>query len=186
MRYTPGGGWQASTPNQLIFNFKKPKDLKNQAERPHKEKAVAEFIATLAPVVQYFCKHHKQPVALMSILTSKIESDPDYGDGLDLVGESLKGQLGDQIQLESPIANKKSQIKSSQSKNHRNRQLIDSLKTNFRWSGFNIRPQTLLIYDDVITTGAHFVATREFIYENMAEPHRPPIFGLFWAKAWNK
>ena len=186
MEYTIGGDWQASNANSLILNFKKSKILNCPNEERYKSEAVSQFADSMVTVVKDICQQHKQPVALMSIPTSKLKTDRKYSDSLDLVGECLKQKLGDWIQIEAPIVIKESVDKSSLSKRPRNRQFVDNLKSNFLWVGFSNQPSMLVVYDDVITSGGHFAAIKEFIDENTTGPDKTQILGLFWAKSRQK
>lgn len=54
------------------------------------------------------------------------------------------------------------------------------IKSNYRWLGFiGSNPEKILIIDDVLTSGAHFKATVDFLRENGFEGI---MKGIFWAK----
>ena len=183
MEYTSGGGYNASEANQLIWNIKKPNPRPGSAEFHHKKRSVQKFADDLGVVVEYYCSRSEKPVGLVSVPPSKLKTDPGYNDSLDLVGGMLKNRFGDQIQIEVPITIKMSREKSSQTGVNRTRKFVDSLKANFEWRRFRSPVRFILIYDDVITSGSQFVATREFINDNLPRPDRPTMVGLFWAKA---
>ena len=183
MEYIRGGGYQASRANQLIINFKKSKNTQNPAETHHIDRSIDEFTAALTAPIEYYCRQLEQPVGLVSIPRAKLKTDSGYSDGLEVVGLKLASKFGNRIRLETPIVNKKSREKSSQTGETRNRQYIEGVKANFEWRGLHSRPRILLIYDDVLTSGAQFTAVKEFINQNIDEPDRPKMVGLFWAKA---
>ena len=55
------------------------------------------------------------------------------------------------------------------------------IKGNYCWNGFadNMAPETLVVFDDVLTTGSHFRAFSDFIREN---GFKGKVRGIFWAR----
>ena len=92
----------------------------------------------------------------------------------------LKKMFMDKIVIETPVATIESREPSSIAGGRHGRRYVEELKANLEWLGFKRKPDMLIVFDDVITTGAHFKALKELIEENSVRP--PQIIGLFWAR----
>ncbi len=190
MEYIKGGGYKASTANDLISNFKKGYynsngEKRSSTELKYREKAIKQF----ADDLYEFLKRAPQGklVNISFIPTSKSKKYPKYDDRFELVCEKLSEKFkGDsRFLFKNPIEILNSREQSSRTNEFRGEDYIQKLKDNFSWvwNYFKI-PDFFLVFDDVITTGAQFRAYSDFICDNMNTS--PRVGGLFWAKAIEK
>ena len=58
----------------------------------------------------------------------------------------------------------------------------EECKNNYIWKGFSSKKSLgkLCVFDDVLTTGAHFRAVSDFLREN---GYKGQIIGIFWSRA---
>ena len=113
---------------------------------------------------------------ITSVPSSKAKNDPDYDSRFeDLFTELLKSRPN--LSDEWPVTIKKT-VRTSRHGGPREPTLI---KQNYKWNGFKktTPPKILCIFDDVLTTGAHFRAMSDFLREN---DYKGKIVGIFWAK----
>lgn len=115
----------------------------------------------------------------MFVPSSKPPEDPDYNDNFEAVCKHVKEMLGSKIIIEQPFEIIQTRTPSSLTGGRRDRQYVEQLKSNLKRLDFTQKPAALIIFDDVITTGAHFIAVKELLIENL--PQAPTITGLFWA-----
>ena len=168
--YVSGPGYEAGPTNSLILNFKKKPSKKNTPQWPYRENAVKEFKEDieilLGSINQAF---------LTSIPSSKKKNHSEYDNRFeDLFKEILKSHP--QWIAEWPVEIKRNK-EPSHTSGERN---PETLRENYLWKGFkNREPEVLYIFDDLITTGAHFRAMSDFLIENK---YKGKIIGICWAK----
>ena len=181
MVYTPRAGYDTSEANSRIYNFKaREKNANNLEHLRHIERRRLDFANDLEPAIESLAKSNPAGTAsLIFIPTSKRPDHPDYNNGFEIVCEHLKKIFGQKIVIETPVEIIESRESSSTAGGRRDRRYIEELKSNLKWLGLEYEPDTLIIFDDVITTGAHFRALKELIVANSARP--PQVIGLFWA-----
>ena len=180
-RYTPGPGYAASKANQRIYNFKaNTRAPKSRGRLYYIQHSRLEFAKDLKPAIEALASRSPdETVSVMFVPTSKRTDDPEYNDAFETACEHLKRMLGTKIVIEKPVETIESRESSSLVGGSRGVQFIEGLKANLKWSGFRRPPKTLIIFDDVIKTGAHFTALKELVITNTLES--PEIVGLFWA-----
>ncbi len=166
--YHPGRGFFYSESNQLVKNFKL-----DTIERPDLQKYKSSSIDKFAEELnQYFKENIKFYIAF--IPPSKIRSDIRYDDRMERTLNKLC-KINPNIFIEEPVL-----LKKSRPACHRGGpRYISGLMANYEWKGFiNRGIHRIYIIDDVITTGSHFKAYKNFITLN----HEPvEVIGLFWA-----
>ena len=170
--FVSGKGYQGGLTNSLILNFKKPPYKKeNPPEWKHREKAVKQF----AKEIELLLRSIKRAV-LTAIPSSNKKDHPKYDNRFeDLFIEILKSHP--EWIIEWPVEIKEN-IEPSHISKEKN---PDVLKKNYFWKGFkNKEPEALYIFDDIMTTGAHFRAMSDFLRENQ---YKGKIIGICWAKA---
>ena len=112
----------------------------------------------------------------MAIPSSLLESNPNYDNRMEKTLKLL-GMLAPSISIVKPIC-LITEIISAHSGGQRN---PDSLKENYQWRGFQRVPDSIVIVDDVITTGGHYVACKNFIKQYHQDID---VFGVFWARTF--
>ena len=168
--YVSGGGWKASEANRLITNFKKDPEKRGTPEWYHKERAIEQFAQELTIVLG--ANHVVAPIP-----SSKRLDDPGYDSRLD---DTLKrlATLRSDVTCVNPFS-----VIASTEPYH----LAGGIKSrdpkeiyrNLEWTGLPENVPHLILIDDVLTSGAHFVACKRLVQE-----HHPvlPVLGVFWAK----
>jgi len=169
--YTAGEGHAYSDTNQLIHNFKKSVDKRGTAQWQHKETAILKaahiFRAALKPDAQ---------ITFVPIPPSKSKSDPLYDNRmLRLLQETCNNRPTDiremVIQVQSTEAVHLSNLRPTPEELIANYYIDENLTEP--------TPKTILIVDDVLTTGCHFKAIQQLLVQRF--PH-VKIFGLFIAR----
>ena len=194
--YQAGKNWKAGETNQLISNFKKLRSLKTieyhgqtvqviSPEWPYREKAVQQFQKEWFYFFENYIQHTSdRETTITAIPSSKHKTDLEYDNRFEdlfkKITETFSKRYHDVIlNVEWPV-----EIKNTMPAFHistENRLPPGKIKANYQWKGFKQQsPKTLFIFDDVITTGAHFRAISDFLMEN---GYTGKIIGIFWAKA---
>jgi predicted amidophosphoribosyltransferase len=166
--YCPGKGFLYSETNQLVKNYKHDVKTRHDLE-VHKTSSINKFAEELSLFFD-----DSKVYYLSFIPSSKNRSDKRYDDRLEKTLFKLK-ELRSKIVIENPVS-----IKFSMRASHKGGpRLINDLFENYGWDGLkNNEIGNLYIIDDIITTGSHYKAFKNFIMK-----HRPgiEIIGLFWA-----
>lgn len=184
MEYWPHQGYQASEANRKIINLKKPVDRKGKSEWYYKGKAIEQFAVDLAYLISDY-----DNVALVPIPPSQARTDPLYDDRIDQVCNratdfvrTLFRYMGNARVC--PLLEQAVTVPSSHLGTERRDPdqikagLTISYDHNLDWV------QTLILVDDVLTSGAHFTACRELIEETYPLL-AGRIRGAFWARSVN-
>jgi len=172
--YYAGAGYQASKTNQLIFNLKKSPLKKNQPEWVYKGKAIREAALCLGQVL---VTDLVRSSVLVPIPPSKSCDDPEYDDRMCQVAR--RTTEGCSIQVCEALERITSQEACHQSGGYRR---IDTVKRSMRFNRSAIagNPKRIWLLDDVITSGAHFVACHQLIAEQLPGVR---VCGLFLARS---
>lgn len=165
--YIARGSYKDSEANQLITNFKKHPKYRGTASWRYKEQAIERFAQELAAAVV-------KGISVAAIPPSKHPSDPEYDSRL---SDCLKRliQLRPDLVLETPFTCRDSTLPS----HHGGSRRISEIIANFNWHGLSSGCRTLILIDDVLTTGAHFKACKEVLSREAPDVR---VAGLFWAR----
>ena len=172
--YTSGKGYSHSKMNSLISNFKKTLDKKESREWPYKKKAVKQIakIFTSLEVWDKF-KHF----TWVPIPPSKAKDDPLYDNRLIRTLKLMKKKWLSfdyrelvEIKQSRPAAHESESRPTPQE--HKDNFTIDV-------DLLSQKPQTIVVYDDVLTTGSGFKAMKGLVQENYPDVD---ILGLFVAR----
>jgi len=161
-------GYAKSTANNLINNFKKPADRRGKPEWIYKERAIKIFIKDLCDL------GYSHPYTIIPAPTSKPRGHADWDDRLDQVVDGLascKTELAVEKALDTNSVLTPAHLGGSRD--------IDDIKDATVWRGIGtLHGDTVILVDDVLTTGAHFKAWKEFIMKNDSRVKN--VIGLFW------
>jgi hypothetical protein len=171
--YTARKGFSFSATNQLVLNFKKSVDRRGRPEWQHKERAIREVGEAFAGAIK---AAWLAGVTLVPIPPSKEKNDPLYDDRM------LRMLLS--IPATQPLDIRELLIQ---------RQTMDAAHdADIRPSPDEIAaayqidegrcepaPNAIALFDDVITTGAHFVAARRVLLRRFPQVQ---IIGFFIAR----
>lgn len=171
--YTAGRGYAGSETNHLILNLKKPPDRRGKSEWRYKERAIEQIAREFRDSVNLSALRR---VTLVPMPPSKAKSDPLYDDRMLRVlrAVDVEGQLDIRELLlcaaSMPAAHLTAQ-----------RPTIAQLVANFVVDDTLAEPAPTMIalVDDVLTTGAHFVAAKAVLAARLPDV---PIRGLFVAR----
>lgn len=158
--YTSGKGYNYNHENSLISNLKKGMDKKGKPEWGYKIKAIKECARYLKEVdiPSAFSKN----ITLVPIPPSKAKSDPEYDDRLSQV---LHEAFGDELDIRELIIQKESTQSSHTSDEKRDPKKIAQ---NYEINEVEAKEvkNCIILFDDVLTTGAHFKAAKSVLLES--------------------
>lgn len=170
MEHTPGG-YQQSKSNSLISNFKKPMSRLPFQDWVYKTTAINQFSKDLIA-----CLNLGNIITIIPAATSKPREHADWDNRLDQVVEKFVTQQTNGAVCEYAL-DSISPLTPAHAGGSRN---IDEIIQNTRWNGFIKDPSsTVLIIDDVLTSGAHFKAWKEIILRN--DSRVTNVIGIFWS-----
>lgn len=195
--YQSGKDYRAGETNSFISNFKKSaskikpkygrllsfdgpaKTIKVSSPQSHyRREAVGKFKEEIKQLFKQIKLEATQNITVTAIPSSKRRDDPEYDNRFeDLFNELAKEYSG--LCVEWPVEIK--QTVQSAHGSTKVRPFPEQIKANYSWKGFKREfPKRLYVFDDVITTGAHFRAFSDFLRDN---EYNGEIVGVFWAKA---
>ncbi|SEI45700.1 hypothetical protein SAMN04487995_0883 [Dyadobacter koreensis] len=174
MNYRPREGATYSEANQLIYNFKKPLRYKDQGHWKYKKKAIDEvsryFREAIITTMNFdFC-------TLVPIPPSKEKGDAEYDDRMSQV---LSGAfIGQNVDFRELIcckgniaASHDSPLRPSIGELYQNLYLAPREMEGLR--------DNIVLFDDMLTTGAHFKACQSLIQDSFPEKR---VLGIFIAR----
>jgi hypothetical protein len=172
--YTARRGFAFSSTNNLILNFKKPMDRRNRpAEWPYKGRAIEQAAAMFRTSLN---ERARETLTFVPVPPSKARGDPLYDDRLEqMLRRIWPGQATDVRELvKQPVSTPAVHDSTDRPTPTvlEGRYVIDRALRD-------PAPQVIAVVDDVITTGAHFIATRNML---MREFPGTKIVGLFIAR----
>ncbi len=165
-----GTGYQGGEVNNDIFNFKKKP---NERGQNYRTEAIYKF--ALETSVLFDCEGEgTYPVT--AIPSSKAKSDPNYTKRFeDFFSELIK--LRPCLDVIWPVSIKTTVIPAHAGgiRNPKN------IEENYIFNGFEGNtPDYILVFDDVLTSGAHFRAFKDFLKKS---GYGGKVYGIFWAKS---
>lgn len=171
--YISRGGYNISDTNNLVQNFKMGCNVEDK-RLYYRTNAIKQFANEL---LELFRSDNFKKQTIIVIPSSKIKSDPKYDDRMDKVCEILKENEDIQIQIIEPIRRKQSRQARHTSDIRRN---IDTEYQELEWISNDALSQgvTVILLDDIITSGASFKACQKIITEHWSDVN---IIGVFWA-----
>ena len=181
--YTPAGGYEASDANQWVLNYKIPiQRLRDNPQRRHyKEKAIHDYACAIINLVRTIKVddvsisglHDK--VGVLPVPPSKAQDDKDYDNRTLKTAMHVCNQTGfrlcDDIETTNPIM-------ASHSGGTRDPQIIE--QTLSRVALDANKCDWLFIVDDVLVSGAHFIAINEVLKRT---GFHGEVIGLFLARS---
>jgi predicted amidophosphoribosyltransferase len=174
VEYTSQKGFNFSDGNNVISNLKKKLTFKGKPAWKYKQEAIQQ-VATLIKT-QIFDKVDISNVTLVPIPPSKSKDHELYDDRmLQVLQLAAKGVEADIRELilcdESMEAAHEREVRPTIAELQENMYLDDDLLDDLE--------DTIWLFDDVLTTGAHFIACKNLILE-----HNPnaSVYGIFVAR----
>lgn len=165
--YTPGG-FSVSPHNSMVANFKKDISHKGNTDWHYRDKAIEKFALMLHSTLK------SRQYTIIPCATSKPRNSPNFNNRLDETANILKSLNYDvQFCLDTAI-----EVEPTHKGGARRDPIEITRNTN--WTEPTKTPnQTIILVDDVFTTGAHFRAYKDIILS-----HYPfcNVIGIFLAK----
>lgn len=168
--YTVGQGYEGSTPNQFILNFKKSVLREGQQDYKYKRQAINKAGALLAEF--RFSQWNFVPVP-----PSKTKDHPEYDSRL-IDTLQIASQANNSILWREFI-----ELQTSHNATHSqdgDRKTPEQLESLYTFHPFQSNRSNFIVFDDVVTSGAHFKAIKNIILR-----HHPQaiVRGLFLARS---
>jgi len=171
--YTARKGYTYSATNGLIINIKKSVEKRGTPQWKYKRQAIAKAAASFRSAI---CENFINSVTCVPIPPSKKKTDPLYDDRVIRLIHAIRPtpplDLRELVvQAESTTAVHDSAI----------RKTPEELEELYRIDQNLLKPipVAIAIFDDVLTTGAHFRAMKSIISKSFKNI---PIFGFFVAR----
>ena len=171
--YTARKGFSFSATNSVVLNFKKSVDRRGRTEWQYKEKAITNVALAFGAAIS---ADWLAAATLVPIPPSKAKTDPLYDDRL---VRMLRG-----IPAASPLDIRELivQLQSMDAAHDADvRPTPDDIAAGYHVDERLVQPppSTIAIFDDVMTTGAHYVAARRVLSGRFPQA---AIFGFFIAR----
>ena len=170
--YTAGGGYEYSSINQEIFNFKKPMSERNNPGWRYKASATRKIAAAFT---QAFGGHDLSNWTFVPVPPSKMYDDIEHDDRL--------MQMLRHVQPQQDVRELIRQTQSVQPSHRGGPRLPpDQLARLYRIDETlsDPAPGNIFVVDDILTTGTHFKAAQTVLQNRFPEAG---IVGLFVARA---
>jgi len=168
--YTSGAGYEYSDDNDLMSNFKKDVNRKGKSEWKYKEDAIKEYARMLQEV--NLTEVFGNDITIVPVPPSKVKTDVLYDDRLNQV---LQLAFDDgSIDIKELVLQQSSTESSHSSEK---RLSIEALKDNYYIDETlcaDIKSTILIVFDDMITAGAHYKAMKEILEDRF--PDKKIIF----------
>ncbi|MBB2148934.1 hypothetical protein [Pedobacter gandavensis] len=178
MVYTSKVGFAYSNENSLISNFKKKLDTRGTPQWAHKGRAIQTlgnvFYDTLPLIIDF------TSTTIVPIPPSKSKTDPLYDNRLNQLLEiGCRGRNADVRNL--ILIDQSVEATHTLEEMGLRRPTIPEIKRNYRFDNdlvHNLKP-TIMLFDDVLTTGAHYIACKEVIQAGFPNAD---VYGVFIAR----
>ena len=177
--YTVGGGYKCSETNQLIFNLKKTNEavFENPALKKYKDEAICHFVNESCYFFDNLIKQGGEiPILLVPVPPSSVKSDKAYDDRLMQV-VTLLSKRYPSLFIDEALS-----VTETLQPSHLNGpRRIDAFRSVLKFEKHcSVKPELIVIVDDVITSGAHYIACKSILSKHFPDTD---IIGLFWAKS---
>lgn len=171
--YTAGTGYQGSPTNQLIFNLKKSVDRRGLPDWHYKGQAIREVATALRAAINH---EFLDKITFVPMPPSKARGDPLYDDRMTQVCATVRPRPP--LDVRELIVQPASTQPAHGTDDRPAPQDIEALYQVDVALAHSPR-DLILIVDDVLTTGAHFVAAKSTLTRQFPTT---PVVGVFVAR----
>ena len=171
--YTARTGYQGSPTNQLIFNLKKRFDRRGLPDWHYKGQAIREVAIALRAAINH---QFLDKITFVPIPPSKAKDDPLYDDRMTQVCGAIRPRPP--LDVRELLVQPTSTPAAHGTDNRPTPKDIETLY-ELDMALANSPGDFILIVDDVLTTGAHFVAAKSLLKRQFPET---PVVGVFVAR----
>lgn len=172
--YTRGGGYQASSSNQLITNLKKSVERRGHRDYRYKEAAIERAGAELRSALR---EEWLTAATLVPIPPSAMRSNPLYDDRMTRVIRCIIKGL--QVDMRELIVQQTSTVPAHLSGEYRPRvsEILENYAIDERLA--EPSPTAVGLFDDILTAGSHFKAAKVLLQQRFGDI---PVVGIFIAR----
>ena len=171
--YTARKGFAFSATNQLVLNFKKSMDKRSTAQWRYKEQAIGDTAAAFRSALN---DDWLNIATLVPIPPSKAKDNPFYDDRLVRMLQAIRDEPS--LDVRELIIQRAS---TAAVHDQENRPTPDQIQANYDIDDAfrNPAPQVIGLFDDVLTTGAHYRAASAVLQQAFPAVR---VIGLFIAR----
>ena len=171
--YTARAGFSFSATNDLIQNLKKPMDRRGRPEWRYKEQAIRAFGQQLGEAMN---ADFLSKATLVPVPPSHRPDDPAYDDRMLQILRAMAGSKEFDIRelVTMRVSIEPAHLKES---SRSVEALVEAFAIDTRL--LSPSPTAIAIFDDVLTTGAHFAAMKRLLRRRFPET---PLCGIFLAR----
>jgi predicted amidophosphoribosyltransferase len=171
--YTARKGFAFSATNQLVLNFKKSVAVRNTAQWRHKEQAIGQAATAFRTALN---EEWLNVATLVPVPPSKAKADPLYDDRLVRMLRAMRAQPA--LDVRELIVQR---VSTNPVHDRQQRPRPEELEANYGIDNdlTNPAPQVIGLFDDVLTTGAHYRAALNVLHRAFPGVR---IIGLFIAR----
>lgn len=179
-KHTDGKKWDYSPTNKLISNFKKKMDRANQPDWHYKIEAIQQIAGSFSRFWKWNKLHQANRVTLIPVPPSKARTDPMFDPRM----LQMLTMLAEDVRLDLDIRDCLSfsgAYEASHESEDRPKpvELYAELKFDNDAGKSAQPPGVIFLFDDMLTTGAHYVAATQKLEEIFPSV---PVIGNFIAR----
>jgi predicted amidophosphoribosyltransferase len=164
--HTNGKKWNFSDTNQLISNLKKKMDRNGTPEWRHKQKAIQQVATQFAASINWRGLHNDDKVAVIPIPPSKARTDAMFDPRMLQIAQSIAALTGLPLDIRDCLSFSGAYAASHETDDRPSPDdLYGELTFNSAVGKPAHRPGKIVLLDDMLTTGAHYVATTRKLAE---------------------
>jgi hypothetical protein len=179
--YTAGVGYEHGETNNLISNLKKKVDRRGRPEWVYKERAIQQAGQELRQVLLEDLRNHRDRLTIVPMPPSRIKTNPLYDDRMRRIVDVMTQGLGSDVR-ELVLQAKDMPAAHEAAGAGRSRPRPEDWYAVYYVdeSVAAPTPQNIVVMDDVLTAGAHFVGIKRRLRERF--PSVGEIVGCFYAR----
>jgi predicted amidophosphoribosyltransferase len=166
-RHVEGPVWQYSDTNALITNFKKKVDRQGMADWRYKGQAIDTIAQAFSGFWRWPVLHQQHRVALVPVPPSRARNDPMYDPRMLDVLRGISARSGLPLDVRDCLSFSGAHAASHEADE---RPSPDDLFEDLSFDATAGRPQeqpgVIFLFDDMLTTGAHYVAVHRVLAQH--------------------
>ncbi|WP_318166011.1 hypothetical protein [Burkholderia cenocepacia] len=167
--HTNGEKWNFSETNQLISNLKKKKDREGHPDWRYKGEAINLVARRFAKFWKWPELIRKYRVCLIPVPPSKKRTDPNYDPRMMQILQGIAANAGIELDIRDCLSFSGQFAASHESeKRPTPDDLYEDLKFDAKAGNPGNQPGLIFLFDDMLTTGAHYVAASRELERHFA------------------
>jgi hypothetical protein len=175
LEYVSGGSYQQYPSNSRILNFKIPVKFRHEQRWQYKCETVQYFAERIMECINF----PQSDTILIPMPTSKPRNDSEFDSRLDDVVKLVHMKTGQRIGFNLNAIHSSQAFHNSGSSRY-----VADIGGNINFTPFDQPvPAKVILIDDVVTTGAHFMACRD---KSSTGTQAFSFWACFWQKRYGK